>query len=146
VFPYREHLDYFARQIEPRLDTDRRFIGSVGPIAKQKLLADARCLLVPSLVEETSSLVAREALAAGTPVIAFPRAALAELVEPGRTGFLVDDVDDMAAAIQAAGRLSREACIDGALQRFPLARMIQAYFEVYTALVAAGRNRAMGAA
>ena len=146
VFPYREHLDYFAQQIEPRLDLERRFIGSVGPVAKQKLLADARCLLVPSLVDETSSLVAREALAAGTPVIAFPRAALAELVEPGRTGFLVDDVDAMAAAIQAAERLSRDACIGAARQRFPLVRMIQAYFEVYAALVAAGRDRAMGAA
>jgi glycosyltransferase involved in cell wall biosynthesis len=146
VFPYREHLDYFAQQIERRLDAQRRFVGSIGPTAKEALLANARCLLVPSLVEETSSLVAREALAAGTPVVAFPRAALAALIEPGRTGFVADDIESMAAAISAAGTLSREACVETARRRFPLSRMIQAYFGAYAALATGGSKLATGAA
>jgi len=136
VYPYPEHLDYFRREIEPHLDSERRFIGCVGPAVKEELLASARCLVVPSLVEETSSLVAREALAAATPVIAFPRAALAGLIEHGRTGLLVNDLDGMADAFRAAGTLDRHACFETAQKRFPLSRMIEAYFTLYTELAA----------
>ena len=63
------------------------------------MLADAKCLLHPTLAPETSSLVAMEAMAAGTPVIAYRSGALPEIVEDGVTGFLVNDVDGMAEAI-----------------------------------------------
>ena len=134
VFPYESHLRYFAEEIEPRLDSDRRFIGSVGPDTKRELLSRARCLLVPSLVEETSSLVAREALAAGTPVIAFPRRALIDLIEQNRTGFIVDSVDAMADAIRASLDLDPQACRETARRRFPLSRMIASYFALYEQL------------
>src|SRR3954451_3241883 len=102
VFAYGDHERYFTEEIQPRLDARRVFAGPVGFEAKRQLLQSARCLLVPSLTEETSSLVAMEALACGTPVIAFRRGALSEIIEHGVTGALVDTVEEMAAAIVQA--------------------------------------------
>jgi glycosyltransferase involved in cell wall biosynthesis len=73
VYPYADHQRYFAEEIAPRLDARRRWLGSVAGAPKRRLIAAARCLVVPSLVPETSSLVAREALAAGTPVAGAPK-------------------------------------------------------------------------
>lgn len=131
VFGYETHQEYYQREIEPRLDSARRFIGPVGLKRKQRLLTAAQCLLAPSLAPETSSLAAMEALAAGTPVVAFPAGALADIVEPGRTGFLVNSVAEMAAAIPAARHLNPETCRETARQRFSLARMTGQYLRVY---------------
>jgi glycosyltransferase involved in cell wall biosynthesis len=79
VFPWPEHRRYFAQEIRPRLDAQRRWIGAIAGRRKRRLLAAARCVLVPSTAAETSSLVAMEALAAGTPVIAYPSGALPEI-------------------------------------------------------------------
>lgn len=134
VFPYDSHRRYFEEQVRPRLDGRRRFLGPIGFARKRRLLNAARCLLVPSLVAETSSLVAREALACGTPVVAFPNGALAETVEDGRTGFLVDGVEAMAAAIGQVGGLDRALCRDEARRRFPADRMAAAYLDIYARL------------
>ncbi|MBP7147074.1 MAG: glycosyltransferase [Acidobacteria bacterium] len=135
VFPFEEHQRYFEREIAPRLDRSRRFLGPLGWARKLRLLAAARCLLVPSLAPETSSLVAMEALAAGTPVIAYRRAgALAEIVEHGRTGFLVDSYQEMAAAIAAAPSIAADECRRSAEERFPAARTVARYIELYHAL------------
>jgi glycosyltransferase involved in cell wall biosynthesis len=134
LFRYPEHATYFAEQIAPRLDRMRRFIGAVGLFGKRRLLGSARCLLVPSLAAETSSLVTMEAFACGTPVIAFRSGALAEIIEPGKTGFLVDSEAEMAAAIPAAGDLDPDVCRYTARQRFSLARMTAAYLELYSRL------------
>jgi glycosyltransferase involved in cell wall biosynthesis len=147
TFPYPEHQRYFAEEVAPRLDDERRFIGPVGGARKRRLLAAARCLLVPSLATETSSLVAREALAAGTPVVAFPAGALAETIEHGRTGFLVGDVTQMAEAIGRTHGLDPAACRQVARERFPLARMVERYLEAYGMLAGrAGQARFAGAA
>jgi len=134
VFPYETHQRYFEEEVRPRLDERRRFLGPLGLARKQRLLAAARCVVIPSLVEETSSLVAREALAAGTPVVAFRRGALIEAVEHGRTGFLVEDESGLASAMLQASRLSRAECHAAARQRFSLARMISAYMAAYRRL------------
>ena len=96
----------------------------------------ARCLLVPSLVPETGSLVAMEALACGTPVVAFPAGALTEIVEPGVTGFLVNDAREMAEALVMAEKIDPERCRAAARRRFSLDRMVERYFAVYQRLAA----------
>jgi glycosyltransferase involved in cell wall biosynthesis len=136
VFPYAEHHRYFERELAPRFDRRRRWIGPVTGARKRRLIAGARCLIVASLVPETACLVAMEALAAGTPVVAFPIGALPEVIEDGVTGFLVEDVQAMAQAIAAAGRLDPDACRAAARRRFPLARMTEAYLELYQRLIA----------
>ncbi|MFL6691188.1 MAG: glycosyltransferase family 4 protein [Alphaproteobacteria bacterium] len=142
VFGYDAHQKYFEEQVQAKLSRRCRFVGPVGPSAKRKLLAMARCVLIPSLAEETSSLVAREALAAGTPVIAFARGALAETIEHGRTGFLVSGTGDMAAAIPDARTLNPEHCRADARRRFPLSRTIDQYLALYRSLSrAAAPNR-----
>jgi glycosyltransferase involved in cell wall biosynthesis len=134
VFPYIAHEEYFAAEVRPRLDRRRRWLGPVRFARKRRLLGAAKCLLVPSLAAETASLVAMEALACGTPVIAFPAGALAELVEPGRTGFLVHDVTEMAEAIGRAGEIDPELCRRTARERFSERRMTDAYLARYAAL------------
>ncbi len=134
VFPYPEHQAYFADAVRPRLDRWRRFLGPLGFARKRRLLTAARCLLVPSLAPETSSLVAMEALACGTPVIAFPAGALAEIVAHGRTGFLVRDAGEMAAAIGRAETIDPDTCRAAARLRFSGARMAEAYIARYRAL------------
>jgi glycosyltransferase involved in cell wall biosynthesis len=134
VFGYEAHQAYFAREIAPRLDRRRRFVGPIGFARKRRLLTAARCLLVPSLAPETSSLVAMEALACGTPVVAFPVGALPEIVEHGTTGYLVQDEREMADAIRAAAALDPEACRSAARMRFSLARMVERYLALYEEL------------
>jgi glycosyltransferase involved in cell wall biosynthesis len=134
VFGYAEHRAYFEQAIVPNLSRSCRFIGSVGPSVKRKLMAMARCALIPSLAEETSSLVAREALAAGTPVIAFARGALTEIIEQGKTGFLVENTAEMTHAISCLSSVDPQYCQDQARRRFPLRRMIDQYFTVYRSL------------
>jgi glycosyltransferase involved in cell wall biosynthesis len=135
VFPYPAHTSYFAEQLAPLLDHRRRFLGPIGGRRKARLLAAAQCLVVPSEVEETSSLVAMEALASGTPVVASRIGALVDLVEPGRTGYLVDGVDECAAAIEQAGRLDPAICRTTAADRWGAPRMIANYLTFYDALL-----------
>lgn len=136
VFPYPEHQRYFAAEIAPRLDRRRRWIGPVAGRAKRRLLAAADCLVAPSLAPETSSLVAREALAAGTPVAALRSGALAEVVEPGRTGELTDRPEGLAEAIRRARRLDPETCRAAARSRFSATRMVEQYLDVFRRLAA----------
>jgi len=134
VFPYPAHQAYFEQEVCPRLDERRRFLGPLGFARKRRLLAAARCLLVPSLAPETSSLVAMEALACGTPAIAFPAGALAEIVEHGRTGFLVSDTTEMAEAMRLAPTIDPAACRAAARSRFSESTMVEAYLGRYELL------------
>jgi glycosyltransferase involved in cell wall biosynthesis len=94
---------FFDQEVAPHIDGDRvRFVGEVGGPVKRSLFARARGLLVPIRWEEPFGMVMIEAMACGTPVIAFAEGAACELVVEGKTGFLVDDVRAMAAAV---GRL-----------------------------------------
>ena len=146
VYPYPAHQRYFEEEVAPRLDGSRRFLGPVGGARKRRLLAAAQCVVIPSLVAETSSLVAREALAAGTPVVALRRGALAETIEHGRTGLLVDSAEELPDAMRAAAGLAPRDCRDAARARFSLETMIAAYFAVYERLAGLSANSFAGAA
>ena len=136
VFDYPEHRRYFAEGVLPRLDGRRRWIGPAEGVAKRRLLARARALLLPSTAPETSSLVAMEALASGTPVIAYRSGALPTVVEDGVTGFVVDDVAGMVAAIGRLDAIDPAACRAAACDRFPLTRTARAYLDLYHRLAA----------
>lgn len=135
VFDYSEHRDYFDSMIRPRLNDRIRFVNLVGGARKSNLMAGARCLLVPSLAPETSSLVAMEAMASGTPVVAFPSGALSEVVAHGRTGFLVNDAEEMADAIFACDSIAPQVCRGEAELKFSSARMFAEYLDLYRAAI-----------
>jgi len=136
VHPYVVHEDYFRREVVPLLDERRRFVGPWDRWQKRRYLGRARCLLIPSLAPETSSLVAMEALASGTPVIAHRVGALVDIVEDGETGFLVDGVEEMAEAIHRVSTLSRARCRQRALERFSATTMVSRYFDLYERRIA----------
>lgn len=138
VFEYPEHRAYFDAMIAPMLERERgfRFIGPVGGRRKRQLLDGAKCLLIPSQVNETSSLLAMEAMAAGTPVIAWRSGALPEIIEDGKTGFIVDSVEEMADAIRESWHISRQVCRREAERRFDSREMLARYLSLYERVAA----------
>jgi glycosyltransferase involved in cell wall biosynthesis len=103
--------EFFDREVAPHVDGDRvRFLGEVGGSAKQSLFAHARGLLMPIRWDEPFGMVIVEALACGTPVIAFAEGAAPELVIDGKTGFLVKDERQMADAIGQLQRIKARDC------------------------------------
>ena len=141
-----EH-DYFDRAVRPLLEDSDELI--VEPALEQRLdlLRHADALLNPICWPEPFGLVMIEALASGTPVLAFPHGAAPEIVDDGRTGYLCADEDDMVKAIESIPRLNRADCRDEARARFSLARMASEHARFYARLVAkarAGDNRPAG--
>ncbi|HWR53893.1 MAG TPA: glycosyltransferase [Bryobacteraceae bacterium] len=135
VYAYEAHKRYFQAEVLPRLNSGAgRFIGPAGFARKRRLLTAARCLVITSQAEETSSLVAMEALACGTPVVTFPAGALRSIVEHGRTGFVASTVEQMAEGIRCADEIDPAVCRAEARERFPAARMAARYVELYAAV------------
>jgi glycosyltransferase involved in cell wall biosynthesis len=133
VYPFSYHREYFANTIVPRLRRmpQATLVESPAAAEKRRLLGAAQALLITSQAEETSSLVAMEAAASGTPVVAFARGALAELVEDGVTGFLVNDVEEAIHTLSRLEEISREACLRYAGQHFDSVMMAQHYAGLY---------------
>lgn len=132
VYSFTYHRQYFEREILPRVrDGMVQLVIRPRLQAKAQLLARARAVLIPSLVDETSSLVAMEAAACGTPVIAFRRGALPEVIEEGKTGFLVETLGQMTQAVARSGVVSPAVCRQRAEQRFDSRRMITHYEALY---------------
>ncbi len=102
---------FFDREVAPHVDGERvRFVGEVGGSVKRSLFAGARALLMPIRWAEPFGMVMVEALACGTPVIAFPEGAACELVLDGQTGFLVEDESEMATAVGRLPCIAARAC------------------------------------
>lgn len=126
---------YFDREIAPLLRNPLiEFVGEIGEADKQAFLGDAAALLFPIDWPEPFGLVLIEALAVGTPVIAFGHGSVPEIIDDGITGFVVADVDEAVAAIDAARRLDRTAIRKQFERRFSVERMTQDYLALYEQL------------
>jgi glycosyltransferase involved in cell wall biosynthesis len=122
---------FFATQIEPHIDGRQiEFVGEVGGARKQQLFADAFAFLMPITWPEPFGMVMVEALAAGTPVLAFDHGAAVEIVEHGVNGFLVHDEDEMAALVERAADIRPEVCRRTA-ERFSPHRIAAGYEAAY---------------
>ena len=127
---------YFRERVEPQVDGDRvLYLGSVGPEQRAAVLGAATALLHPIAFAEPFGLSVVEAMACGTPVIAYPRGSMPEVVDDGLTGFLVDDVEAAAAAVPRAEALDRAAIRGVAERRFGKERMVTDYRAVYAQIL-----------
>ncbi len=128
----REDQEYFESVVKPLLaDPLVEFIGEIGDSEKPEFLGNALALLFPIDWEEPFGLVMVEAMACGTPVIAFRRGSVPEIIEDGVNGFVVDDVEAAVANIPRLAGLRRRACREIFERRFSAARMAGDYLRLY---------------
>jgi glycosyltransferase involved in cell wall biosynthesis len=138
----RADLDYFSEMVRPLLDTpDVEFIGEIGDARKAEFLSGATALLVPINWPEPFGLVMIEAMACGVPVVAFNRGSVAEIVEEGVTGFVVEDETSAVEAVRKVEQLSRRIIRKKFEERFTSRRMAMEYISIYRKLVESARER-----
>jgi glycosyltransferase involved in cell wall biosynthesis len=135
VYPFAWHSQYWENEVKPLIDGKQvRFVELPSFEEKARLLREARALLVTSLVNETTSLVALEAMASGTPVIGFAVGALREVVQD-KTGFLVANVDEMAQACGALSKIRAQDCREWVEREYSAAAMADGYEHLITDLL-----------
>lgn len=129
--------EYFAKEVAPHVDGDRVvFRGSVGPDERADVLGGAVALLHPIAFDEPFGLSVVEAMACGTPVVAYRRGSMGEIVDDGVTGFAVNDIEQAVDAVHAAVKLDRQRVSERARIRFGVERMVDDYLRVYSNILA----------
>jgi len=133
----RVDKDYFDSVIAPLLrDSLVEFVGEIGDSEKDEFLGNAYALIFPIDWPEPFGLVMIEAMACGTPVVAYRGGAVPELVEPGHTGFIVESLEDAVKAVRHVADLSRKRCREVFEQRFKATRMAHDYVQQFKRLIA----------
>ena len=124
--------DYFANQVEPHIDgTTVEYLGSVGPDQRADVLGHALALLHLISFDEPFGLSLIESMACGTPVIAFDRGSMPEIIRDGETGYIVDDIEGAINAVATVGTIDRSICRADVERRFTSTRMARDYVRVY---------------
>jgi glycosyltransferase involved in cell wall biosynthesis len=127
-------IEYFNRFVEPHLDSDIEYVGEVTHAERCELLRRASALLVPIQWEEPFGLTMIEAMACGTPVVAFRRGSVSEILQHGRTGFIVDGLEEMVRALAFTGTLDPNLLRAEATSRFSVEAMVDGYLDAYEAV------------
>jgi glycosyltransferase involved in cell wall biosynthesis len=128
--------DFYEKQVRPLIDGRRiRYVGEVGFADKVRYLSQAKAVLFPITWEEPFGLVVAEALACGTPVISFRRGAMPEIIQDGRSGFVVDTEDEMACRVSDLSKIKPADCRRRVESKFTLQRMLDEYLAVYNSLL-----------
>jgi glycosyltransferase involved in cell wall biosynthesis len=123
--------EYFEREVRPLLGHGVEYLGEIGAAEKLELLGGAGALLNPIEWPEPFGLVMIEALACGTPVLAFPNGAAPEIVRHGRTGFLCHSATEMEAALDEVGGLDRDACRRDVEEHFSSELMVRRHLDLF---------------
>src|SRR4030095_11873854 len=126
---------YFKEKVEPRLSNDIGFLGTADPEKRNILLRNALALLHPINFNEPFGLSVAEAMLCGTPVIAFNRGSMPELIKHGETGFLVKYVDEAVETVKELRKINRAYCREWAESKFSSKKMAEDYFELYKEIV-----------
>ncbi|GAA0422250.1 glycosyl transferase [Actinoplanes capillaceus] len=128
--------EYFAECVEPLIDGERVvYLGSIGPDERGTILGSGAALLHPIRFAEPFGLSVVESMACGTPVIAYRKGSMPEVVDEGVTGYLVDGADEAVAAVQRIADIDRAACSARARERFSADRMVDQYLAIYRNII-----------
>lgn len=136
---------YFEEKVKPLLGDQIIYLGEADRPTKKQLLADAEALINPIQWPEPFGLVMIEALASGTPVIAFPQGAAPEIIDSGDTGFLCHDEYEMVGAVERLEEIDRKACRDSFEERFTAQRMVQDHLDLYAEMTTSARSKGTAA-
>jgi glycosyltransferase involved in cell wall biosynthesis len=132
---------YFNTQIKPYIDNDQIvYLGNAAPARRNELLGGAMALLHPIFFEEPFGLSVAEAMMCGTPVIAYARGSMPELILDGKTGYLVNDVAEAVEAVKKLKNISYHNCREHACLHFSVDRMIAEYIQAYEIVLQGPRN------
>lgn len=123
--------NYFEEKVKPLFNEDVVFLGPAGPEERNKLLGNAMALLHPIKFNEPFGLSVAEAMLCGTPVIAYNKGSMPELINNGHSGFLVNDVDEAVSAVQNLQQINRKNCYQWAKNKFSQETMVNDYIKVY---------------
>ncbi len=126
---------YFKEKVEPYLNSDIKYVGNSGPKIRDVLLGGAAALLHPINFDEPFGLSVVEAMLCGTPVVAFDRGSMTEVIVDEGTGFLVKNVSEAVDAISNIRYISRKECYKWALKNFTQAQMVEEYIRVYKSIL-----------
>ena len=130
---------YFATEVEPQVDGDRViYLGPVGPDRRQEVLGSAGALLHLIDFDEPFGFSVVEAMACGTPVVAYARGSMPEIIESGINGYLVSTIDEAVDAVRDVGHLDRLGVRRSIEGRFDAARMVDDYVALYDRILATG--------
>jgi glycosyltransferase involved in cell wall biosynthesis len=128
--------EYFHTQIEPLMDHPLvEYIGEISDAEKDDFLGDAYALLCPYDWPEPFGIVFIEALACGTPVLAYRRGSIPEIIDPEVTGFVCETLAEMTSAVERISLIDRQACRQAFETRFTVDRMAQNYVELYERII-----------
>jgi glycosyltransferase involved in cell wall biosynthesis len=131
---------YFDQYVAPHIDNDKViYAGSAGPVERNRLLGKACALLHPIQFDEPFGLSVIESMACGTPVIAFDRGSMPELIENGKSGFLVNNVAEAIETVARIKEIDREYCRRHVERHFTVDRMINEYIQVYETILGSER-------
>jgi len=132
--------EYFQKEVKPHIDGKQiRHVDSMPNAELLKWMGRARGFLFPLQWDEPFGMVVAEAMAAGTPVLAYSRGAMPELIKHGETGFLARDEDDMVQAVSAIDRLDRKRCREWVQENFSVEKMVDGYEKIYAQAVGGGK-------
>jgi glycosyltransferase involved in cell wall biosynthesis len=132
---------YYDQYVAPHIDGSKlAYIGSVGPVQRNQMLGNAFALLHPIQFDEPFGLSVIESMACGTPVIAFDRGSMPELIQHGKNGFLVNTVDKAVEAVARIKEIDRSECRRHVERHFTVERMVKEYIQVYE-MILLGKSR-----
>ena len=137
---YPDKMDYFNQYVKPHLGKQIRYLGFIEREKLSKYYRNSKALLAPIQWDEPFGMTFVEAMASGTPVIAFKRGSAPEVIINSKTGYLVKNVDEMANAIKKIDFIDRKACRDHVEENFTVDRMVDGYEAVFASIIKAHRK------
>ncbi len=128
--------DYFQKEIKPLIDKKVEFLGEIKDLkTKSTLFGNAKAFLFPIRWHEPFGIVMLEAMACGTPVIAFNKGSVAEVIIDGQTGFIVNTEEEMVKAIEKVDQIDRSFCREHVIKNFTTDKMVEDYLEAYQRVI-----------